>query len=204
MGTHWGALYILDFNGNQIQKFENHTGAINDIAIDTSEEFVATCSDEGTVVIRGLFSKEQVVQQYGRPVLCVEFDPLYSKNRQYVCGGKAGELTLNQKGFLGLGYKNVVIHKGEGPIRAIASRGTLIAWANDTGVKVYDCSTAQKISYIERAKSLERPDLYRCHLTWENPSTLIIAWGNSVKIGRIKERKNNDNLPARYVEIVAQ
>eukprot|EP01091_Cochliopodium_minus_P012545 TRINITY_DN3820_c0_g1_i1.p1 TRINITY_DN3820_c0_g1~~TRINITY_DN3820_c0_g1_i1.p1 ORF type:complete len:888 (-),score=239.42 TRINITY_DN3820_c0_g1_i1:117-2780(-) len=203
LGTHYGFVFILDFNGNQNQKFENHSSSINEISIDSSQEYIATCSDEGKVVIRGLFSNEVSVHQYGRPILAFAFDPNYAKTKQFVCGGKAGELLMSTKGLFGFGSKNQCIHKGEGPIRSIVWRGSLIAWANDMGVKIYDCTTSQKISYIERSKGSERPDLYRCHLNFENDSTIIIAWGNSVKIGKIKERRSNDNLPSRFVEIVA-
>jgi hypothetical protein len=36
---------------------------------------------------------------------------------------------MQEKGWLG--YKEQVIHSGEGPIWAIEWRGDLIAWAND-------------------------------------------------------------------------
>jgi hypothetical protein len=47
MGTHWGALYVLDFNGNEIKHFNNHGAPINEINIDECGEYVATCSDDG-------------------------------------------------------------------------------------------------------------------------------------------------------------
>ena len=107
MGTDLGKVYILDFNGNQNQKFEHHTSGISEICIDSTQEYIATCSSEGKVVIRGLFSNELYAYQYGRPILAFAFDPNYAKTKQFVCGGRAGELLLNTKGFLGLGNKNV-------------------------------------------------------------------------------------------------
>jgi hypothetical protein len=41
----------------------------------------------------------------------------------------AGNLIMQEKGWLG--YKEQIIHSGEGPIWAIEWRGDLIAWAND-------------------------------------------------------------------------
>ena len=49
-----------------------------------------------------------------------------------------------------LGSKDAILHSGEGPIQAIKWAGTLIAWANDLGVKVHDTSVHQRIAYIER------------------------------------------------------
>ena len=52
-----------------------------------------------------------------------------------------------------LGSKDAILHSGEGPIQTIKWAGTLIAWANDLGVKVHDTSVHQRIAYIERPKS---------------------------------------------------
>jgi hypothetical protein len=52
-----------------------------------------------------------------------------------------------------LGSKDAILHSGEGPIQAIKWSGTLIAWANDLGVKVHDTSVHQRIAYIERPRS---------------------------------------------------
>jgi len=61
----------------------------------------------------------------------VALEPGFNKNasRRFVCGGMAGNLIMQEKGWLG--YKEQVIHSGEGPIWAIEWRGDLIAWAND-------------------------------------------------------------------------
>lgn len=47
LGTHWGAVHILDFEGNVIKSFRNHSATVNDISIDKSDEFVASASDDG-------------------------------------------------------------------------------------------------------------------------------------------------------------
>jgi hypothetical protein len=54
--------------------------------------------------------------------------------RQFVCGGRGGQLILNSKGWLG--NRDHVLHSGEGAVHAVRWRGSLIAWANDAGVKV--------------------------------------------------------------------
>ena len=49
LGTHWGMVYILDYSGNKIQAFESHSAKVNEICIDDSGEFLASCSDDGKV-----------------------------------------------------------------------------------------------------------------------------------------------------------
>lgn len=103
---------------------------------------------------------------------CVEFF-FHRKSQRFASGGRAGQLLLNTKGgkqaFCGrrvtsccvgiasalapwFGQKDTVVHSGEGPIYAIAWRSSLIAWANDVGIKIYDCATNQRITYIDRPK----------------------------------------------------
>jgi vacuolar protein sorting-associated protein 41 len=84
--------------------------------------------------------------------------------------------------------KDTVIHSGEGPIYAIKWRGLFIAWANDIGVKIYDTSSNQRITYINRPKGSPRAHMHRCNLCWENDSTLLIGWADSIKIGQVKVR----------------
>lgn len=42
------------------------------------------------------------------------------KDKTFVAGGAAGKLLLNKKGWLG--HDEIVLHKGEGPVSAIAWR----------------------------------------------------------------------------------
>lgn len=47
MGTHWGAVHVLDFEGNIIKTFQKHAATVNDISIDNAGEYVASASDDG-------------------------------------------------------------------------------------------------------------------------------------------------------------
>eukprot|EP01113_Clastostelium_recurvatum_P018176 TRINITY_DN2143_c0_g1_i1.p1 TRINITY_DN2143_c0_g1~~TRINITY_DN2143_c0_g1_i1.p1 ORF type:complete len:931 (-),score=291.81 TRINITY_DN2143_c0_g1_i1:56-2848(-) len=211
LGTQWGVVYVLDFNGNEIKRFAPHSKNVNELSIDLSGEFVASCSEDGKVCISALYSPESADFAYHKPISSVSMDPEFAKKstRQFCVGGKAGQLVQNKKGWFG--RADTVLHSGEGPIHAIRWRGTLIAWANDIGVKIFDCTTNQRITYIDRPKGSPRADMYRCHLCWESDSTLLIGWADSVKIGQVKERNLTElgpaaaahGLPTRYVEIVA-
>ena len=82
-------------------------------------------------MIRSLTSTERYAFDYKRPMQAVALEPGFAKkaSRTFVCGGMAGNLIMQEKGWLG--YKEQIIHSGEGPIWAIEWRGELIAWAND-------------------------------------------------------------------------
>ena len=58
----------------------------------------------------------RVVTPCGRWV----FPSLSRKDKTFVAGGAAGKLLLNKKGWLG--HDEIVLHKGEGPVSAIAWR----------------------------------------------------------------------------------
>ncbi|KAJ1550018.1 Vacuolar protein sorting-associated protein 41, partial [Nowakowskiella sp. JEL0078] len=209
VGTHWGVVYILDLDGNDVNRWQSHSATVNELCIDTNGEYVASASDDGKVVINSLYNPAEV-QSFNlkRPVRAVALEPEYSKRtatRQYVTGGMAEALTLSGKGWFG--NKDIVIHSGEGPIYTIKWRGSFIAWASEPGVKIYDIALQQKFAFIDRPPESPRGDLFRANLCWKDDNTLLIGWADSVKIGSIKERSKMDiasGLPARYVEIVCQ
>ena len=60
-------------------------------------------------MIRSLYSDMLQELVFDRPVKAVAIDPEYSKSkkRQFVIGGMAGELVLNEKGWFGNNAKKV-------------------------------------------------------------------------------------------------
>lgn len=204
LGTHEGWIYILDFNGNEIRRFGAHTAIVNDLSFDRLGEFIASCSDDGTVVINGLYSAECESFTYQRPVKALALDPKFSRkgNRQFVSGGLSQQLLLNEKGWFS--NKDKVVHSGEGAIYAVAWAESLMAWANDAGVKIFDNAANKRITYIDRPEGSARADLFRPHLVWETPSLLLIGWADYVKIAQVKERPAREGVGAqKYVEILA-
>eukprot|EP01104_Vermistella_antarctica_P020689 TRINITY_DN896_c0_g1_i3.p1 TRINITY_DN896_c0_g1~~TRINITY_DN896_c0_g1_i3.p1 ORF type:complete len:938 (+),score=181.35 TRINITY_DN896_c0_g1_i3:205-3018(+) len=208
LGTRSGMVYILDFNGNENKRITCHAGPVNEVSIDATGEYIASCSNDGKVVVTNLVANEMNKFEYQkRPVLSCALDPEYSRRdtRRFTCGGRTGQLVLNTKGFMGFGAKNVVLHSGEGPIYAVKWRSNFIAWANDLGVKIFDCRSNQRITYIDRPQGSPRPDMYKCHLCWSSDTRLIIGWADCVKIGIIKTRPSAlQGQPSHYVEIVAE
>ncbi|EHA8589217.1 vacuolar protein sorting-associated protein 41 [Cocos nucifera] len=212
LGTHDGTVHILDFQGNQVKEFAAHTATVNDLCFDVEGEYIGSCSDDGSVVIYGLFTDERLKFEYYRPMKTIALDPDYSRksSRRFVAGGLAGQLFLNTKNWLG--YSKQVLHDGEGPIHAVKWRTSLIAWANDAGVKVYDMANNQRITFIERPRGSPRPELLLPHLVWQDDTFLVIGWGTCVKIAAIRTnppcgangiQKNMPISTLKYVDIVA-
>jgi len=131
-------------------------------------------------------------------------DPNFRDTQQFVSGGLAGNLILSDKGWFGQKQEKILQHSGEGPIYAASWKGSLIAYANDEGVKIYDVQTQQRMSFIQRPPNSPRADLYRCNLCWRSDTQLLIGWGNNVQICAIKDKPKNEIVagrPIQYVEV---
>ncbi|XP_042511507.1 vacuolar protein sorting-associated protein 41 homolog isoform X2 [Macadamia integrifolia] len=191
LGTHDGTVHILDLLGNQVKEFSAHNATVNDLSFDIEGEYIGSCSDDGFVVINSLFTDESMKFDYHRPMKTIALDPLYSRNssRRFVTGGLAGHLYLNSKKWIG--YRDQVLHSGEGPVHAVKWRTSFIAWANDAGVKVYDTANNQRLAFIERPQGSPRPELLLPHLVWQDDTLLVIGWGTSVKIAAIRTNQYN-------------
>ncbi|RXK35663.1 vacuolar protein sorting 41 [Tremella mesenterica] len=173
LGTHNGMVHVLSYEGSKVNSFRPHAASITCLRMDEENDFVATASFEGRVVIHSITSTESYAFDYKRPMRAIALEPGFSKKttRRFVCGGMAGNLILQEKGWLG--YKEQILHSGEGPIWAIEWRGSLIAWANDMA---------------NRGANAPRAELFRCTLVWKDDTTLLIAWADHIKVVRIRSR----------------
>lgn len=75
-------------------------------------------------------------------------------------GTGAAQLILNEKGYL-FGQRDTVLHSNEGPVVAVRWRGSVLAWANDTGVRLHDVPAARRLAAIDRPKGSPRPNQYK-------------------------------------------
>ncbi|KAJ2966671.1 hypothetical protein NUW54_g13739 [Trametes sanguinea] len=175
LGTHGGMLHILDLSGQHIKSLRAHSASVLDISMDAAGDFIATASIDGQVVVHSLSGAETPSFNMKRPVRTVALEPNFAKSstRSLVSGGMAGNLVLHEKGWLG--YKETILHSGEGPIWQVRWRDNLIAWANDLGVKIYDTHSQIRITFIERPADSPRADLFKCTLHWQDESTLLIG-----------------------------
>lgn len=191
IGTHGGQVLIMDLEGNLITSHVCHTASVTSISLDSTSQYVASSSDDGTMVINGIAQRTRQVKDFKRPIKAIAFSPDFATagHQRIAAGGLAGQLILNEKGWWG--FRDTVLQSGDGPIWEIQWQGDLIAWASDSGVKIYDTNTQQRVGFVGRNPDAPRADLYPCHLKWVNSgnsgfSTLLVGWANMVKIARIK------------------
>ncbi|KAJ1962828.1 Vacuolar protein sorting-associated protein 41 [Dispira parvispora] len=206
VGTHGGTISIHDLEGNSIRSWAAHGATVNALSLDRDEEFIGSASDDGQVMVHSLVSDERTSYRFLRPMKCIALHPTYRLNpaRPFVAGGMAGDLILSERGWLG--KRDTVLHSGEGPVFNVQWCDTFIAWACDTGVKIYDTKSQRRITSISRAKSSPHPEFYPCQLFWKDSRTLFIGWADSVKVVLIKERSAHEQAlgaPALYAEITA-
>ncbi|XP_059645373.1 vacuolar protein sorting-associated protein 41 homolog [Cornus florida] len=203
LGTQDGTVHILDFLGNQVKELSAHTACVNDLCFDIEGEYIGSCSDDGTVVINGLFTDERMKFEYHHPMKAIALEPDYARksSRRFAAGGLAGHLYLNTKKWIG--YHDQVLHSGEGsihtyqkksegPIHAVKWRTSLIAWANGAGVNIYDAANDQRVTFIERPWGSPHPEILLPHLVWQDDTLLVIGWGTYVKIASIRTNQSKD------------
>ena len=203
VGTHDGQVLIADHEGHLIvsKEFPVHSCTVNDISIDVAGEYIASCSDDGKVVINGLYSSEhnQVVD-IERPVKSVALKPDYTKtaNRGFVTGNE--KLMMVEKGWVRKSIQ--VLHEGEGTINIIRWHNQFISWANEASVIVFDSQSKLRISRITRDKDGPRPQLAPCKIVWQGPTRFLVGWAHSVKINVVRDKPNPKDMPNKFVEII--
>ncbi|EAU82714.2 vacuolar protein sorting 41 [Coprinopsis cinerea okayama7 len=208
LGTHAGIVHIMDLTGKRLKSYKPHLASIVDIEFDETGDWVATASIDGQVHVRSVSltapaSSEHYSFDLKRPMRTIALEPQFASKRStraFVCGGLAGNLIMYEKGWLG--HRETIIASGEGPIWTvrwvgIGSGGSngLIAWANDSGVKIYHPSSKSLLTYIDRAPNSPRSELFKPTLHWQDEGTLLIAWADFIKVVRIRARSPHLNSP---------
>lgn len=206
-GTYNGNVLLLELDGRFIRRLHQHYKKVNHVCVDETGQFIASCSDDGTVAVYSLFPPstttsssgasgaggmtpvavastggEVNIYNYFSAVYSVQLEDRYAlkRERSFACGGVAGQLILNKKGWII--DKESTVHEGEGPVHAIRWRAGLVAWANDWGVKVYDADKDQRVTFIERPPNCPPMELCRCHLEWQSDSVLLVGWGHTLRV----------------------
>lgn len=196
IGTHWGAVHLLDHQGNTIQykaqNFPAHMVSVNQITIDSKGEFIGTCSDDGNVIVYGFYSDENNQNiKHSRAVKTIVLDPYYSRSgsgRRFIIGDN--RMTLYEKGFLNKS-KQTVLGDAEGFVSSLAWTEQFVAWSSGIGVRVFDLNERCSLGLIK----WEDPDDqvltdFRCNLKWSNATTLLIGWVDIVRICVIRKRNS--------------
>lgn len=135
---------------------------------------------------------------------CLVIDPTYRRRREksVLVGFADGRLILTKRGMLFSRRSDSVIYQGiggaskggtQGGIEAVTWRGCLVAWADASGIKIFDIDDMIRIAHIDRPSGA-RASLYptisslRPTLLFERPNSLLIAWGDCVMSMLVKER----------------
>ncbi|KAJ3370342.1 Vacuolar protein sorting-associated protein 41 [Allomyces arbusculus] len=184
LGTHWGHVYVVDFSGNLIKQFSNHSTSVAEVCIDANAEFIASAGGDGRVVVRSMFSDEDQCYEFQRPLKCLQLDPDFARTRRFATGGHAGEVVLSDRTWRG--PRKVILASVDGIVLAVSWRGNLIAYATEHGIGVYDVKAARDICQAQVPFHDDRPDLFRCHMVWRDDENLVIGWQRAVLVLQIR------------------
>ncbi|XP_037029036.1 vacuolar protein sorting-associated protein 41 homolog [Bradysia coprophila] len=213
-GTHWGAIHLLDHQGNIVdtpinkQTSQIHMVSVNQISVDSKGEYIASCSD-GMAIIHGLYTDENNQKlNIGRAVKSIAIDPFHYKpgsGRKFIIGDN--KLTLYEKTFI-KGLKSTVLNDSEGAVSAIAWSDQFVAWASAIGVRVHDLNEKCSLGLIKWQEP-ENVSLinYRCNLKWANSKTLLIGWVDTIRICVVRKRNSVEvstrDLPGFIVDPIS-
>lgn len=192
LGNNWGMIHMLDHEGIVVlQELKLHSTDVNQISIDSNGDFIASCSDDGRVCIRGLYSSDnnQDLKKENCKVKSVAIDPNYYKpgsGRRFITGDE--QLMLYEKSFL-VKLKSSVLCKAQGSVHNIKWNGQFVAWADNLGVWVFDIDARRSLGLIRWPRHPEAlPENYRCNICWKDSSTFLVGWVNSVRICQIRKK----------------
>lgn len=166
---------------------------------------------------------------------CVALDPAYNRKRdkQMVVGFRDGRVVLTKvPSFFNAAFKRVtnieLYNQGlvtgnssstsslDLGIENLVWRGALLAWADSTGIKLFDVDKKHRIARIDRPAGA-RPSLYpsigsiKPHLCFERSDSLIIAWGDCImtmeidmKQKKIQRQQSDDSSTASSQKPICQ
>ena len=212
LGSHWGVIHLLDALGNCLPVSRpgqaGHTITVNQVSVDHAGEHYASCSDDGRIIVTGLYSDENTLNfNMERPVQSIAIDPIYSRSnsgRRFMTGVD-DKLIMHEKVIFGR-YKQEILCQGEGQVCNIKWRGRFAGWVTDKGVRVFDVVENKMISLIQKPPVSCPPNL-ACpwRIGWSDQFHLVVSFGDCVKSCVVKRRPSRgDNMPEFCVEVTHQ
>lgn len=139
-------------------------------------------------------------RSFGKPT-CLALDPAYSLKREtsLLVAFDDGRIVLSKRGWLlqrredkFIQYNGPAASKDFKGIEAMVWRGSLVAFADCSGVRLYDIETLKPIAHIDRPTGA-RPSLYpsiaiiKPCLCFETSHSLLVAWGDCLLTMKIRE-----------------
>ncbi|CAF3876112.1 unnamed protein product [Rotaria magnacalcarata] len=204
IGKPTGEIIITDHLGNIISQFQikAHTYPVNAISIDDNGEFIGSCCQEGKVKISGLLNKtdDQLIT-FNRPIRAVCLDPNFARTKMFVTGDTS--LVLNERGTFYRHKTTPLFEFNGGLIHTLRWKETLIAFANDKGVGIYDLRARRLIGLEETDGQKELPrGVYPSRISWNDPTTLAVACAKTIKILSITTEASSEhqaNAPKKHI-----
>ncbi|XP_073992200.1 vacuolar protein sorting-associated protein light [Rhodnius prolixus] len=194
VGTDWGIIHLLDHQGNNVwnRELRAHSVAVNQISIDANGDYIASCSDDGKVIVFGLYSSENSHDfLVGRLVRSVAIDPFYYKSgsgRRFITGDE--RLVLHEKSLFSR-LKSTVLGDAsvEGGVTTIkwSPGGELLAWATNVGFRVYDLNARTSLGLVKWTNTNSEVS-QKCHLCWDGNLKLIAGRSDSVRVCTIRKK----------------
>ena len=200
LGTASGHVNVVDFDGRQCLKPLCLPSSITTLSMDAGGNTLLACDDKGNCSVFDLrwilqpgsntlaaMSEETTVSKisYDAPISVAAIDPTYSKKREktIVVGLEDGRMIVTRRGWLG--RRDTVVHQSvSGRIEALAWFGSLVAVADETGVKVINVVTGDRLAHVDRPKGgfskLYRVGEIKCCLSFESDRSLLIGWGDCI------------------------
>jgi len=141
---------------------------------------------------------QYTTKEYGVPT-CLCLDPAFKSHKpKLMVAFDSGKIVLTSRNWMlqaehtVLPYTGPVTAKDWRGIEALQWRGTLVAFCDCSGVKLFDTSTLRPIAHVDRPTGA-RPSLYPStipvvpSLSFETSRNLLVAWGDCLMDLRISE-----------------
>ncbi|GKY90900.1 hypothetical protein MPSEU_000062800 [Mayamaea pseudoterrestris] len=151
---------------------------------------------------------------------CLVLDPASAHKRELsvVVGFRSGRLLLTRKRGMfvqrrvdSVLYQGVQVaneneddesaHETYAGIEALTWRGSLLAWADASGIRIMDMDTLTRLAHVDRPTGA-KPSLYptladlKPHLVFETAETLLCGWGDCLLSLQVREVKSGLGAPA--------
>ncbi|CAH8459992.1 unnamed protein product [Schistosoma rodhaini] len=230
VGTQLGRIHLLDHSGFPVENgfYSVHTGPVNAISISEQGYFIASCGEDGLLVIHNLTSiLPNQVNYFQHPIKAVAVAPDFEKSNNLVVG--FNKIYLLSKGMF-TKAKHDELAKVHGLVSTIKWHCEIILWADDKCICVYDIRDHRPITFIQFTNPEITNSPTICSLCWCTENCFLISRGHSIRICQISDRTSNSDhslhssnssltyrssqslssvecrigLPSRYVEIVHQ
>ena len=163
----------------------------------------------------------------GNHPTCMVLDPAYArrKERALIVGFDDGRLILSKLQGIGSGITSLfgggggttvkkidsVLYQGMGAtsfpgdqagIEAVTWRGGLVAWADSSGVRLFDIEAMSRIAHIDRptgARGSLYPTISSLHpsIMFERSDSLLIAWGDCLMSLLVRDSTSNSTSTAK-------